>query len=157
VVFALWPGGPADARGRGLVWAGVGVLLAGSVVVLLMQGPYASGGPVTDAFSSLSFSLGPRFGYALVARIVLAVAFLVLLLRGLRVPAALCGVAMIFTWTLVDHSRTGVQTWLGVPVASVHLLAMALWFGGLLVVIAFGAAAPVARFSRLALVCFGVL
>jgi len=157
VVFALWPGGPADARGRGLVWGGVGVLLAGSVVVLLMQGPYASGGPVTDAFSSLSFSLGTRFGYALVARIVLAVAFLVLLLRGLRVPAAMCGVAMIFTWTLVDHSRTGVQTWLGVPAASAHLLAMALWFGGLVVVLACADAAPVARFSRLAVVCWGVL
>jgi copper transport protein len=34
---------------------------------------------------------------------------------------------------------------------------MALWFGGLLVVLACGAAAPVARFSRLALVCFSVL
>jgi copper transport protein len=157
VVFALWPGGAANARGRQLVWGGVGVLLLGSVVVLLMQGPYASGGSVTSAFSSLSFSLGTRFGHAIVARIVLAVAFLVLLVRGLRVPAVLCGVALIFTWTLVDHSRTGVQTWLGVPVASVHLLAMALWFGGLIVVLACGATAPVARFSRLALVCFSVL
>jgi copper transport protein len=157
VVFALWRGGPADARGRALVFSGVGVLLAGSVIVLLMQGPYASGGPVTDAFSSLSFSLGTRFGHAIVARIVLAVAFLVLLLRGLRVPAALCGVALIFTWTLVDHSRTGVQTWLGVPAASVHLLAMALWFGGLVVVLACGDEAPVARFSRVALVCFVAL
>jgi copper transport protein len=157
VVFALWPGGAANARARQLVWGGVGLLLAGSVIVLLMQGPYASGGSVTSAFSSLSFSLGTRFGHAIVARLVLAVAFLVLLMRGLRVPAALCGVALIFTWTLVDHSRTGVQTWLGVPVASVHLLAMALWFGGLVVVLACGAAAPVARFSRLAVVCFSVL
>jgi copper transport protein len=157
VVFALWPGGPANARGRQLVWGGVAALLAGSVVVLLMQGPYASGGPVTDAFSSLSFSLGTRFGHAIVARIVLAVAFGVLLRRGLRVPAALCGVLLIFTWTLVDHSRTGVQTWLGVPVASAHLLAMALWFGGLLIVLACADAAPVARFSRLAVVCWGVL
>ena len=158
VVFALWPGGPTNRRARGMVvWGGVGVLLAGSVVVLLMQGPYASGGPVTDAFSSLSFSLGTRFGQAVVARIVLAVAFAVLLARGLRVPAALCGVALILTWTLVDHSRTGVQTWLGVPVASVHLLAMALWFGGLVVVLACGEEAPIARFSRVALVCFVVL
>jgi copper transport protein len=155
--FALWRRAPVDVGGRQLVWGGVGLLVAGSVIVLLMQGPYASGGSVTDAFSSLGFSLGTRFGHAVVARLVLAVAFLVLLLRGLRVPAALCGVALIFTWTLVDHSRTGVQTWLGVPVASVHLLAMALWFGGLLVVLACGDAAPVARFSRLALTCFGVL
>jgi copper transport protein len=157
VVFALGSGGPANARGRTVVFSGVGVLLAGSVMVLLMQGPYASGGPVTDAFSSLSFSLGTRFGHAIVARLLLAVAFLVLLLRGLRVHAALCGVALIFTWTLVDHSRTGVQTWLGVPVASVHLLAMALWFGGLVVVLACGAEAPLARFSRVALACFVVL
>ncbi len=157
VVFALWPGGAANARGRQLVWGGVGVLLLGSVLVLLMQGPYGTGGSVTSAFSSLSFSLGTRFGHAVVARLVLAVAFLVLLVRGLRVPAALCGAALIFTWTLADHSRTGTQTWLGVPVASVHLLAMALWFGGLLVVLACGAAAPVARFSRLAVVCWGAL
>jgi copper transport protein len=171
VVFALWPGGAGDARGRVTLWrrapvhvsgrqlvfGGVALLLLGSLVVLRMQGPYATGGSVTGVFSSLSFSLGTRFGHAIVVRLVLAMAFAVLLWRGLRVPAALCGVALIFTWTLVDHSRTGVQTWLGVPVASVHLLAMALWFGGLLVVLAFGAAAPVARFSRLALLCFGVL
>ncbi len=157
VVFALWPGGASNARGRQLVWAGVGLLLSGSIVVLLMQGPYASGGPITDAFSALSFSLGTRFGHAIVARIVLAVAFLLFLRRGLRVPAALCGVALIFTWTLVDHSRTGVQTWLGVPVASAHLLAMSLWFGGLVVVLACAGAAPVARFSRLAVVCWAVL
>jgi copper transport protein len=155
VVFALWPGGEANRRARRLVWSGVGLLLAGTVVVLLMQGPYASGGSVTDAFSTLS--LDTRFGRALVARIVLAVAFVVLLRRGLRIPAALCGAALLFTWTLVDHSRTGVQTWLGVPAATVHLLAMALWFGGLIVVLVCGAAAPVARFSRLALACFGVL
>jgi copper transport protein len=157
VVFALWPGGSADSRGRQLVWGGVGLLLAGSVIVLLMQGPYASGGSVTEAFSTLSFSLGTRFGQAVVVRIALAVVFFVLLWRGLRIPAAVCGAALLLTWTLVDHSHTGVQTWLGVPVGSVHLLAMALWFGGLLVVLACGVAAPVARFSRLAVVCWVVL
>ncbi|WP_028068093.1 copper resistance CopC/CopD family protein [Solirubrobacter soli] len=155
VLFAL--DGPA--RARRLLWGGVGALVFGSLVVLLMQGPYASGGSVLDAFdpSSLSFSLGTRFGQAVLARIVLTVAFAVLLARGLRVPAALCGIALIFTWTLVDHSRTGVQTWLGVPAASLHLLAMALWFGGLIVVLVCGEDAPLARFSRVALVCFVVL
>jgi copper transport protein len=147
--------GPDSARR--LLRAGVGALLLGTVIVLLMQGPYASGGSLADAFSSLSFSLGTRFGQALVARIVLTVAFALLVARGLRAPAALCAVALLLTWTLVDHSRTGVQTWLGVPAASLHLLAMALWFGGLLVVLACGEDAPVARFSQVALVCFGVL
>jgi copper transport protein len=157
VVFALWSGTTAPRRARRLVWAGVGLLLAGTLLVLLMQGPYATGGSLADVFSTLSFSLGTRFGYALVARIVLALAFLVLLLRGWRIPAALCGLALIFTWTLVDHSRTGVQTWLGVPAASAHLLAMAIWFGGLLVVLVQAHDAPIARFSRLAVVCWVVL
>jgi len=157
VVFALWPPDAAPRPARNLVWAGVALLLAGSLAVLLMQGPYASGGSITDAFSTLSFSLGTRFGHALVARIVLTLVFLVLLVRGLRLPAALCGVALIFTWTLVDHSRTGVQTWLGVPAASAHLLAMAIWFGGLLVVLAYARDAPVARFSKVAVGCWAVL
>ncbi len=157
VVFALWTPDTAPGPARRLVWGGVGLLLAGTVLVLLMQGPYASGGSITQAFSTLPSTLDTRFGHALVARIVLAVAFAALLVRGWRIPAALCGVALVFTWTLVDHSRTGVQVWLGVPAASAHLLAMAIWFGGLLVVLVHARDAPVARFSRLAVVCWAVL
>ncbi len=49
----------------------------------------------------------------------------------MTVAAGACVLGILATWTLTDHSRTGVQTWLGVPAATVHLLAMALWFGGL--------------------------
>ena len=81
------------------------------------------------------------------------VAFL-LFARGLRVPAALCGVALIFTWTLVDHSRTGVQTWLGVPAATRTCSPWRSGSAGWCVVLACAGAAPVARFSRLAVVCW---
>ena len=71
---------------------------------------------------------------------------------------------LLLTWTLTDHSRTGVQTWLGVPAATVHLLAMALWLGGLaLLLVACSArrarrwCRSLPRFSRLALGCFVVL
>jgi copper transport protein len=164
VLFGLWPGGRESLTGRRLLWGGIGALVLGSLVVLLMQGPYASGGSVGGAFapSSLSFTLGTRLGQALVLRILLALAFLSLLLRRLPFPFAVaCAVALVFTWTLTDHSQTGVQTWLGVPVASVHLLAVALWFGGLVMLLvgverdALAVVAP--RFSRLALWCFGAL
>ena len=92
----------------------------GWIAAIIGVAPYASGGSITDAFSTLPFSLGTRFGDALVARIVLALM-------------------------------------LGVPAASAHLLAMAIWFGGLLVVFAYAHDAPVARFSRLAVVCWAVL
>ena len=69
-----------------------------------------------------------------------------------------CVVALALTWTLTDHSRTGVQAWLGVPAATVHLLAMALWFGGLAADLSIRrCGTPLPRFSRLALVCFVAL
>jgi copper transport protein len=132
--------------GRG-VRVGLLVLVAGSLAVLLLQGPYAGGG-------GLSFTLGTRLGQALVARVVLALAFVWLLPRSRRL-AAVCGVGLVLTWTLADHSRTGVQTGLAIPVASLHLLAMAVWFGGLLMLLA--GERDAARFSRIAVVCFPVL
>jgi copper transport protein len=170
LLLVLWPEGRASARGRQVLWTGVGALLAGSVVVLLLQGPYASGGSLAGLWSPslVSFSLSTRFGHALVVRVVLGVVFALLVALALRRrdprvlgAAAACAVGLVLTWTLTDHSRTGVQTWLGVPAGSVHLAAMALWFGGILMLLACvrdtSLAAVVPRFSRFALPCFAVL
>jgi copper transport protein len=170
LLLVLWPEGRSNARARRMVWAGIGALLGGSLVVLLLQGPYASGGSVAGVFdpSLWSFTLSTRFGHALVVRIALGVVFALLVGLALRRRnplvmggAAVCAFALLLTWTLTDHSRTGVQTWLGVPVASVHLAAMALWFGGLLMLLACVTETPLApvvpRFSRFALPCFAVL
>ncbi|GAB3900915.1 hypothetical protein GCM10027612_63400 [Microbispora bryophytorum subsp. camponoti] len=84
--------------------------------------------------------------------------------------AAAGAVAMTLTWTLADHAQSGTQIWLAVPATSLHLLAMALWLGGL-VALAVCVLAPAAkrgpallslepalpRFSRLALLCFAVI
>jgi copper transport protein len=165
VLLLLWPEGPASRRGRRFFWVGVGMLASGTVAVLLLQGPYATGQ------FSLSFTLSTRFGQALLVRLLLTVAFALLVARALRRPsraamlvAGACVLGILASWTLTDHSRTGVQTWLGVPAATVHLLAMVLWFGGLalLLVCVLGrthtSLEPVLpRFSRLALICFGTL
>jgi copper transport protein len=169
VLFLLAPEGPLSLRARRLLWGGIAALLVGSVVVLAMQGPYASGGSVADAFkpSLLSFSLSTRFGHAIAIRIVLALILAGLVLQALEggarrrsilLPAVGCVLGLLLTWTLIDHSRTGVQTWLGVPAATAHLLAMALWFGGLVaLLLARPHDAVVARFSKLALGCWIVL
>ena len=84
--------------------------------------------------------------------------------RGAAIAAGACAVGILATWTLTDHSRTGVQTWLGVPAATVHLLAMALWLGGLALLLTCVLRGPdeslepvLPRFSRLALGCYGAL
>ena len=159
LLLVLWPEGRDSRRGRRIVRGGMIALAAGSLAVLALQGPYAAGGGLLDVFkpSPLSFSLGTRIGHAIVVRLALTALFAWLIARNRLRPAALCGVALIFTWTLTDHSQTGVQTWLGVPAASVHLLAMALWLGGLVLVLACAPAPALPRFSRLALICFGAL
>ncbi|MEV5752692.1 copper resistance protein CopC [Actinoallomurus sp. NPDC052308] len=194
VVFlgVTWPGGLRRRRGRLIVWAGFAALGVGTVVVFLAQGPYGTGRSLATAFDPgvLRLTLSTRFGHALSARlgiaVVLAVVFAVVVRRRggadggdgaeARVPVAalilgaVCGVALVLTWPLTDHAHTGSQAWLAVPVTGLHLLAIAVWFGGLVPLTAcvVGPAAgrpervrdlrpALPRFSGLAQVCFAVI
>ncbi|WP_285705741.1 copper resistance protein CopC [Microtetraspora sp. NBRC 16547] len=202
-VAVLWPAGRDDRRGRRIVWSGFAALTAGTVVVLLVQGPYAAGMSLTGVFDPelLSATLSTRLGHALLVRLVivlaLGVAFGVAVrpsplpagagtggagtggagaagaTRRIVLPAvaAVGAVALTLTWTLADHAQTGVQTWLAVPVTSLHLLTMSLWLGGLIllaarVLIPAGRREParavsldpaLPRFSRLAEICFAMI
>ncbi|MFF4771592.1 copper resistance CopC/CopD family protein [Microtetraspora fusca] len=197
-VAVLWPAGRDDRRARRIVWSGFAALTAGTVVVLLVQGPYAAGTSLTGVFDPelLSTTLSTRLGQALLVRLVivlaLGVAFGVAVrpspppagagtapvgaagvTRRIVLPAAAAAgaVALTLTWTLADHAQTGVQTWLAVPATSLHLLAMALWLGGLIplaagVLIPAGRRKPtraislepaLPRFSQLAQICFAVI
>ncbi|MFJ2033979.1 copper resistance CopC/CopD family protein [Streptosporangium sp. NPDC087985] len=197
-VAVLWPAGRDDRRGRRIVWSGFAALTTGTVVVLLVQGPYAAGTSLTGVFDPdlLSATLSTRLGHALLVRLgivlALGVAFGIAVrhspppagagtagvgaagvTRRIVLPAvaAAGAVALTLTWTLADHAQTGVQTWLAVPATSLHLLAMALWLGGLIplaacVLIPAGRQEPtraislepaLPRFSRLAEICFAVI
>ncbi|GAA5006437.1 copper resistance protein CopC [Kitasatospora paranensis] len=50
---------------------------------------------------------------------------------GLGVAGAVLAVALSATWVGADHSSVGIQVPLALPLAALHLLAMALWLGGL--------------------------
>ncbi|MEV1329467.1 copper resistance protein CopC [Micromonospora costi] len=200
-VAVLWPAGRSDRRGRRIVWSGFAVLAAGTVVVLLVQGPYAAGTSLAGVFDPdlLGAALSTRLGHALLARLVivlaLGVAFGLAVRHGsppattatattgtagaagatrrivLPAVATAGAVALPLTWTLTDHAQTGVQTWLAVPATSLHLLAMALWLGGLITLAAcvlipagerqtsqaITLEPALRRFSGLAQVCFAVI
>ncbi len=192
-VVVLWPAGRGDRRGRRVVWSGFGALTVGTLAVLLVQGPYAAGTSLAGVFDPdlLGTTLSTRLGHALVARLVIVLALGVLFGLAVRpaapsdgaevaggagriavsVAAAVGAVALTLTWTLADHAQTGAQTWVAVPAASLHLLAMALWLGGLVLLVAGvlvpgGGRAPggvlslapvLPRFSRLAEICFAVI
>ncbi|KQV15514.1 MULTISPECIES: FixH family protein [unclassified Kitasatospora] len=80
---------------------------------------------------------------------------------GLGVAGLVLAVALSATWAGADHASVGEQVWLALPAAMVHLLAMALWLGGLttlLLALRNGVdVRTVERFSKLAFGAVGVL
>ncbi|WP_405916670.1 copper resistance CopC/CopD family protein [Streptomyces sp. NBC_00728] len=177
VTFVLACGYPGSVRR--LLVTGWWTLLGSTFALLLLRGPYERGTGVADVLdpTSLSETLTGRSGVILVVRLALlaAVAFMPLRAsagarepgRGVGVPGVLGGLfalALAVTWAAAEHASAGIQ----VPVAMVssvlHLLAMAVWLGGLaaLLTALHRPAEPVppavvTRFSRLALTSVAVL
>ncbi|MFI6336194.1 copper resistance CopC/CopD family protein [Streptomyces sp. NPDC050535] len=78
---------------------------------------------------------------------------------GLAIGGAVVAAGLAATWAMAEHASAGIQTGIAMPVDVLHLLAVALWLGGLstLLVALFRApadaqieAAAVQRFSRVA-------
>jgi copper transport protein len=182
-LLCCWPAGAASRRVLALIGLGWGALVLATAAVIALQGPYDGGfglGRVADT-AVLRTTLGTRLGTALAVRLELLGAFgigLALLLPRLaaasirlRIAAASVGavlaVALATTWAATDHAGTGSQVVLALPIDIVHLMAMAVWLGGLAVVVTAllrpaGAdvtvlTAALRRFSTIAACCIGVL
>ncbi|MGA5508773.1 copper resistance CopC/CopD family protein [Streptomyces umbrinus] len=179
---------PASAEPlRGLVRAGWWVLVATTAALLLFRGPYERGtGPSTLLDPELiENTLTSRPGWALLVRLALlagAAVFLVRLGRGAAAetegsekeqvrpkPVVLAvggvlAVGLAGTWAAAEHASAGIQVPLAMTSSMLHLLAMAVWLGGLAALLttlhrseALLSAASVARFSRLAFASVAVL
>jgi copper transport protein len=177
-VAVCWPGGESATGVRGLLWAGWGTLTGATVLSYLLYGPSVAGGSLARVVDPglLVATLDSRIGVVLLVRLVLlgvlAAAFVQLRRKvpfdehaqpaqrrrgGLALAA---GAALAVTWSLANHSATGSQVLLALPVDAIHLLAMSIWLGGLPVLLgvlmrsgevaAMREATP--RFSRIALI-----
>jgi copper transport protein len=163
-----WPAGWSGRRARLLVGSGVAALTLGTLLALLLKGPYDAGvglGSATDAHL-LREVLGTTYGRALDARL-LVIALLVLVLTYRehlpgRLLAAAPGVLLAVTgvtFALCGHAAAGGHRPLAILSDTVHVSAMSLWLGGLVLllgaVLVRGAAhaevtRSVTRFSTLA-------
>ncbi|MFJ7911869.1 FixH family protein [Kitasatospora sp. NPDC096204] len=80
---------------------------------------------------------------------------------GLGVAGLVLAVALAATWVGADHASVGIQVWLALPLGILHLIAMALWLGGLaalLVALREGVGVEVVdRFSKIAFGSVAVL
>ncbi|MBB1253401.1 copper resistance CopC/CopD family protein [Streptomyces alkaliterrae] len=188
-VLLCWRGAAGRRPVQRLVVAGWSTLAAATVVLLLLRYPFTTGGGLADAFDlgGLRSVLDTRTGTALLARLLLlgvAALFVGALFgpfsrrlaaggeraerggstglagfTGLLLGGSLTAVGLAATWAAAEHASAGRQIAVAIPVAAAHLLAVALWLGGLaalLVALRSGAPVPGAaarRFSTVATLC----
>ncbi|MGW1953435.1 copper resistance CopC/CopD family protein [Streptomyces sp. NPDC001920] len=161
------PDTPVLAR---LLRTGWWTLLAATLALLALRAPYETGEGPLGALDpdALARTLTGRPGLVLLARLALLLAAGVYLVRpaGRRKPYGWSGAALAVglaaTWAAGEHASAGIQVPAAMTSSALHLLATAVWLGGLtaLLVILYRAhltPAAVARFSRLAFTCVIVL
>ncbi|MGY1724304.1 copper resistance CopC/CopD family protein [Blastococcus sp. SYSU DS0533] len=143
LVAVCWPAGRASARLRGMALGGAAAVALSAVAGFLLQGPYAAGtglAAVADP-ALLGATARTGVGWGALARVVLAVALLLVLRRAWQAPTApgrgatalvaALGVGLVLATAAVGHPVAGPWPVLAVLVAAVHAGAMAVWLGGL--------------------------
>ena len=150
-VVLVWPVGRRAKRARQILWMGWAATLAITIVGITIEGIYAAAYPLSKLLDPtvLSDTLHGRYGETAVARMALLIVALPLL--SLLIPvrrrhddvpsplprwwypaATVVGIATIVTVTLASHGTTGRWTGLAIPADVLHVSAVSLWFGGLL-------------------------
>jgi copper transport protein len=146
LLFTIWPQGRDVRRVRRLVWTGWVALAAATIAILALQGPYTAGsGPGTlFKFQLLDATLHTSVGATLCMRLLLLAALGLVFERSLRVGArrsendfvlAVMALAIAATFAGTGHASTTRPTWLSMILDGLHLLAMATWMGGLIVLL----------------------
>jgi copper transport protein len=180
-VVLCWPAGRTDPRARRLIWYGWWATVAGAVLGLILQGPYAAGTGLLDLLNTslLKTTLGTTYGRMLCARLILLGVLAVLAVRIMREQqrtaeksrardedlAAICGLGVLATYGGVGHAAAGNAPTLALLADTSHLAAASVWIGGLIILAACllprrrtgELAEALPRYSRLALGCVAVL
>jgi copper transport protein len=144
-LVAVWPVGRRRRRIRVLLWATLAAGVVAGAVAIAVQAPYASGRALTDALKPSEWSqvLRTRSGRAWGLRVLLFAGVGVLLLATLeRLRARWWQLVGIFSglglFALVaagGHGTTGRWAGIGFVATVVHLGGMAVWLGGLTVLL----------------------
>jgi copper transport protein len=179
-VLVCWQRGSGVRLVQRTVVTGWVTLTAATLSLMLLRGSYTTSSDVADVFDLqlLGQVLETKTGAALASRLLLLAAaalFIAVLFGaydkregqekrdlvfGLAIGGGVVAAGLAASWAMSEHASTGIQTGVAMPVDIVHMLAVAVWLGGLvtLLLALFRApvetpvdAAAVRRFSRLAL------
>ncbi|MFI0718014.1 copper resistance CopC/CopD family protein [Streptomyces sp. NPDC021224] len=148
-----WPQGAKLRPMKRLAAGGWVALVAATIALIMLRGPYANGTGLGDAFDLdvIRTQLETRPGAALVSRLLLlaaAAVFLAVLFGsfteredpeeradlawGLGIGGSVVAVGIAATWAMAEHASVGIQRKVAMPVDVVHLVSMAVWLGGLI-------------------------
>jgi copper transport protein len=146
VLTALWPKRLPRRDPARLGYLGLGLVGLSTVLEVYLQAPYENGGTLFSASGSdLSAILGSTFGRAHVVRLVVVVIgalLLPLFLHGkggrpVQAVLAIAGVMGIATWGLAGHPAASNAPVLTEIADAAHLTSMAIWLGGLVMLVLF--------------------
>lgn len=147
-LIVLWPTGLRAAGPGRLLMAAWGLSVFAAFAQLLLQGPYAAGLGLggLGQWSVLSTTLADRFGHLLLIRL-LALALMVPLVRRLLRTGSVdprgngelagLGVVVAVTLAMIGHASVGDLAWLATTSTTVHVIAMSVWIGGLVMIAGF--------------------
>ncbi len=173
VLAALWPRRLSRRRPSRLAAVGLGLVALGAIGELLLQGPYETGAGLSGMFSGLRDVLDSWFGTMHLVRLAV-IASAAFLLRPVlagragvadRVILAILAVVGLSTWPLSGHPAASPVPAVTVVADLAHLASMAVWLGGLTMLLGFllrqaeerELAAILPIWSRWAAVAIGVL
>jgi copper transport protein len=150
-VICCWPAGATRAGVLRLTMGAWGGLAAATLAAILLQGVYGADEGIGHVFwpNVLHATLYSTYGRALGARLLLVVAALFVFSvtlgslptggrRARSVAAAIWAavtIGLASTWAVADHAGTGIQVPLAVPSDVIHLTAIAIWIGGLVMLV----------------------
>lgn len=142
----LWPRRLSKTAPRRVFWTGVVLVAASTVLAFYVEAAYTTGVGLFEVSSTaLSAVADSTFGIAHLVRLVALIAAVPILLtlmeeRGRRADLALLAlpaVVGLLSWPLSGHPNASPYPWLALPVDLVHLTAMSVWVGGLVILAGF--------------------
>ncbi|WP_307797907.1 copper resistance CopC/CopD family protein [Actinoplanes flavus] len=147
VLTMLWPHRLSRAGPARLAYTGFGLITASTLAGLWLQVPYTTGGGLLDAGpGELADLIGTKFGTVLLIRLVVVAVAVVLarpLLSGTgdsqrlhRDVLAVLSLVGLATWSLSGHPAASPVPTVSVIIDTLHLGAMAVWLGGLVMLLA---------------------